>query len=105
MQVSDEPLWHRRVRITFMIAFLLVWLEAVACFGYFRMLLRKGSPVATPEIAAAIVNHSRIFYVTVGQKQLYDLLLRAMMIGIPGIMLTGVILHFVVGVKIFQRRS
>ena len=87
-----------------MIAFLLVWLEAASCFGYFQMLLRKGSPVATPEIAAAIVNHSRIFYVTVGQKQLYDLLLRAM-IGIPGIMLTGVILHFVVGVKIFQRRS
>ena len=92
-----------------MLAFFLVGLEAMSCFAYFQMLLRKSSPVATPEHAAAIVNRSRLIYVTVGQKELYDLLLTAMMISIPGIMLTGVILHVVfVGARfnsLHRRRS
>jgi hypothetical protein len=102
MLTPGEPRWHGGVRIAFMIAFFLVWLEAMSCFACFQMLLHKGSQVATPELAAAIVNHSRVFYVTVGQKQLYDLLLTTMMISIPGIMLTGLVLHFVVGVRIFR---
>jgi hypothetical protein len=105
MQVSDEPRWHRKVRILFILAFFVVWLEAASCFGYFQMLLRRGSPVVTSELSAAIVNHSQVFYVAGRQKQLYELLLRMMMIGIPGIMLAALILHFLVGVKIFARRS
>jgi hypothetical protein len=76
----------------------------VRCFVFFLTLSRGGSPVPTPEFAASVVNHGQVFYIAVWQKQLYDLLLTAMKIGIPGIMLTGLFLHHLVGVKIFTGR-
>jgi hypothetical protein len=98
------PRWHRTVGALFLLTFVLVWLEAVGCFVFFLTLSRRGSPVPTPEFAASVVNHGQVFYIAVWQKQLYDLLLTAMKIGIPGIMLTGLFLHHLVGVKIFTGR-
>ena len=46
----------------------------------------------------------QVFYVAVWQKQLYDLLLTAMKIGIPGIMLSGLFLHHRVGVNNLHRQ-
>jgi hypothetical protein len=100
-----EPRWHRIVRSAYTAAFVLVWLEAVSCFGYFLLLARGASPVATPELTAGIVNHGRAFYVAVWQKQLYDLLLTTMAIGIPSIMVAGFVLHHVVGVRIFAAKG
>jgi hypothetical protein len=99
-----EPGWHRTARNLFTVAFVLVWLEAVGCFVFFLILSRRGSPVAAPELAASVVNHGQVFYVAVWQKRLYHLLLTAMWVGIPGIMLTGLFLHHLVGVKIFTSR-
>ncbi|MDR3748219.1 MAG: hypothetical protein P4M04_08735 [Acidobacteriota bacterium] len=76
----------------------------MGCFAYFVILARGASPVATPELGAGIVNHSHVFYVAIRQKHVYDLSLQTMRIGIPGIMLTGFILHYLVGVKIFHNR-
>ena len=100
-----EPRWHRTVRSIYTIAFVLVWLEAVGCFVSFLVLSRGASPVATPTLAAGIVDHGRVFYVAAWQKQLYDLLLAAMFIGIPSIMLAGFILHYLVGVRIFSAKG
>ena len=100
-----EPRWHRTVRTAYTVAFVLVWIEAVGCFMFFLLLARGGSPVATPALTASIVNHGRVFYVAAWQKQLYDLLLTAMFIGIPSIMLGGLILHHLVGVRIFSARG
>lgn len=105
MLTPDEPRWHGKVRVAFMIAFILVWLEAVSCFAYFQMLLRKASPVPSADLAATVTNHSRVFYVTLQQKQTFYLLLAVMKFAIPAIMLTAVLLHHAVGVKIFNRRS
>ena len=88
----------------YQVMFILVWLEGVGCFVYFQVLARAGSPVATHELAASVVNHGHVFYVAASQKRLYELLLRMMKIGIPGIMLTGLFLHHLVGVKIFTNR-
>jgi hypothetical protein len=76
----------------------------VGCFIYFQILAREGSPVATRELAASVVNHGHVFYVAVQQKQLYELLLTMMKIGIPGKMLTRLFLHYLVDVKIFANQ-
>lgn len=88
----------------FTAAFVIVWLEAVSCFGFFMILSRDASPVATSAAPAAIINHGHALYVAVWRKRLYDALLTAMMIGIPSIMAAGWILHYGVGVKIFDGR-
>jgi hypothetical protein len=41
----------------------------------------------------------------VWHKELYDVMLMVMMIGIPTIMLTGLVLHYLVGVRIFTARE
>ena len=102
--IPGEPRWHRSTRVLFAVAFFLVWLEAVACFAYFRVLSRSATPVPTPEFSAAIVNHSHVFYVAARQKHLYNLLLVTMGISISAIMLTGFLLHYCIGVKIFRNR-
>ena len=102
--LPTEPRWHRTARVLFTVAFFAVWFEAVGCFLFFAHLARGGSPVPTPELTAPIVNHSHVFYVAASQKRLYDALLTTMGVGIPGIMVTGLVLHHLVGVKIFNRR-
>jgi hypothetical protein len=101
---AGEPRWHRITRAVYIAMFILIWIEAVGCFGCFQILARGASPVATPELAAPVVNHGHVFYVAVWQKRIYDILLRTMMIGIPGIMASGFILHYGIGVKIFDNR-
>jgi len=83
----------------------LVWLEGIGCFVCFRILAGTGSPVATTELAASVVDHDNVFYVAAWQEQLYDLMLTTMRFAIPGIMLTGFSLHYIVGVKILTDRS
>ena len=102
--IPGEPRWHRTTRALFIVAFFLVWLEAVSCFAYFGVLARGASPIPTPEFSAGIVNHGHVFYVAARQKHLYQLLLTSMGIGIPTIMATAFLLHYVVGVKIFRNR-
>ena len=102
--VPREPRWHRVARALFAVMFILVWLEAVGCFVYFMILAREGSPVATCELGAGIVNHGHVFYVAASEKKFYELLLTMMKIGIPSIMLTGFLLHYLVGVKIFANQ-
>ena len=99
-QSRAELGWHRIVRALYVVMFVVVWLEAVGCFVYFQILARRGSQVATRELTASVVNHGHVFYVAVRQKQLYERLLSMMKIGIPGTMLTGLFLHYLVGVKI-----
>jgi hypothetical protein len=99
-----EPRWHRLVRGLCFVMFIVVWLEAAGCFVYFMILAREGSPVAMGDLAAGIVNHGHVFYVAASQKKFYELLLTVMLIGIPSTMLTGFLLHHLVGVKIFRNR-
>jgi len=98
-----EPQWHHTVRTLYVGAFVLVWLEALGSFLFFLILTRSASPVPTPHLVASVVNHGNVFYVASWQKHLYDLMLTTMFFAIPGIMLTGFILPYVVGFKIFHR--
>lgn len=96
-----EPKWHRVARATFGLLFILVWLEFVAFFYYSGVAFRHGSPIPTPTQTEPVTNRGKTVYITHDQKILYDKLELFSTIGIPSIILVGLPLHFLVGVKLF----
>jgi hypothetical protein len=102
--INRAPRWHRIARAVWMGMFILIFFEAVVCFVYFLILARGASPVPTSELTPSIVDHSHGFFVGLWQKRIYELLVATMLIGIGGIMLSGLLLHHLVGVKIFANR-
>lgn len=97
-----DPLWKRWVRAIYTICGLLVWIDAMASFYFFGAAFRDGSPRPTPTQTDPLNNHGQIMYIPHSQKVLIDSLQRVMFIGIPSVIAIGFILHFFVGVRLFQ---
>jgi hypothetical protein len=96
-----DPSWKRKIRGAYSVLFLLVWLDGVASFYYFGQAFRNGSTISTPPQTAPITDHGQTVFVAAGQKALVDSLQTIMFIGIPSILVVGLLLHFVIGVKLF----
>jgi hypothetical protein len=96
-----EPKWHRVVRSTFSLLFFLVWLGFVAFFYYSGAAFRDGSPVPTPTRMDAVTEHGKTVYITHDQKILCDKLELFAFVGIPSVIVGGLLLHFIVGVKLY----
>lgn len=99
----SEATWKRIARVVFSVFFLAVWLEGVAFFYYFGVTYRDGSPQPTATQTAELSNHGRVVYVTPSQQHYIQLLQLGMMIGIPTGIVTAFFLHFVLGVRMWQR--
>jgi hypothetical protein len=97
---SVELPWKKGARLVYSILFLAVWLDGVASFYYFGTTFRDGSAMPTPAQTEPLRNHGEVVYVTASQKRLVDTLQTGMAIGIPSALLLGVILHFIVGIKL-----
>jgi hypothetical protein len=98
---SSEAPWRRAARTVFTVAFLLVWADGVAFFYFFGTAFRGGSPTRTAEKSERMEDHRTIVYVTVSEKRFVDALQTVMMSGIPGVLASAAVLHFVLGVKLF----
>ncbi|MGH9199760.1 MAG: hypothetical protein ACRD2A_00805 [Vicinamibacterales bacterium] len=98
---SAEPPWKKGLRLLYFILFLAVWLEGVASFYYFGIAFRGGAVRPNALQAEPLSDHGKVVYITSSQKRLVETLLTGMAIGIPSAMLLGVILHFIVGVRLF----
>jgi hypothetical protein len=96
-----EPRWHRVVRSAFSVAVLLVWLGFFAFFYYSGVAIRDGSPVPTPTRADPVNEHGKTVYITHDQKILNDKLELFGFVGIPLVIVGGLVVHFFVGVKLF----
>ena len=97
-----DPLWKRVVRGAYYSVFFAVWLSAVSSFYFFGVGVRDGSPAPTVTKTETLQNHGRVVYVSKQDKALIDSLQSAMQVGIPSVLLGGLFLNFVVGVKIFS---
>lgn len=97
----SEPRWHRVARGIFSCLFMLVWLEGVASFYYHGKVFSGGSPTPTATQTDPISDHGNTVYVTHAQKLQLDRMEVMMFTGIPAILLSGFVLHFLVGVKLF----
>jgi len=104
--IPEQPLeanWKRVLRIVFAAFFWAVWLEGAGFFYYFEVTYGSGSPHPTVTQTAELSNHGEFVYITPAQKSRIQLLEVAMIMGIPSAMVTALVLHFVLGVKIWRR--
>ena len=99
--VPTDPYWKKATRAVHSIVFWLVELEVVAFLYCFGVALRNGSPRPTATQTVPLGNPGQILYSQHSQKVLIDLLFTAMLIGVPSVLVSGWILHFFLGVRVF----
>ncbi len=100
--MQTDPNWKRILRGAYSVAFFLVWLNFLVFFYISGKTFRDGLPAPTATHTDPMTQHGHTVYVTHDQKILADRLMLVAMTGIPAVLATGAILHFLVGVKIFD---
>jgi hypothetical protein len=96
------PRWQKLVRTVFSVLFFAVWLGFLCFFYYSGRIFRDGSTIRTPTQTEPMTEHGKTVYIARGQKALCDKLQLFAFVGIPTVLASGFLLHFVVGVKIFD---
>jgi hypothetical protein len=99
-QVS-EPNWKRVAKVTYTAVFMLVWVCGVASFYFFGTAFKNGSPEPTATQTEPLEDHGKTAYVTPADKRRVHALQLGSWVGVPVALISGVILHFLVGVKLF----
>jgi hypothetical protein len=97
--VPQEPFWKRAVRTAYGVAYHLLWLDAAAFLYFSGVAFRDGSPTPTSTQTDMLIISGR--YVQHGLKVLIDYLLVVYLIGLMSLLVSGLILHFLLGVKLF----
>ena len=95
-----EARWKKIARGVYVGAFMLVWITGVLSSYAFGTSFKNGSPVPTATQTESLQNHGKTVYVTPVEKQRIDRLQMASWFFIP-VVLFGLILHFIVGVKLY----
>lgn len=98
----SDPAWKRTLRGAYSALFVLVWLEGMAFFYVHQRYEREGSRTPTATQTEFFNEHGRHIYVTHEQMTIDKTLMTITMIGIPGVILSGFLLHFVAGVPLFR---
>lgn len=97
----QEPNWKRVTKIVYMVVFIIVWICGVGSFYVFGTAFKNGSPEPTATQTEPLEDHGKTVYVTPAEKhRVHDLQLVSW-VGFPTMALTGLVLHFLVGVKLF----
>jgi len=99
--IDSEPHWKKTIRGIYTVVFMLVWTFSVASFFLFGDAFRRGSPVPTATQTEPLADHGKTVFVTRTEKQRINLFQLASGVGIPFALVGGIVLHFVVGVKLF----
>jgi hypothetical protein len=99
---TKGPQWQRVIKTVFSVVFFLVWLEFLVFFYYSGKTFSEGSPVPTQTKTEPVTDHGKTAYIKPDQKVLRDNLELFGFIGIPSALLSGFLLHFVFGIKIFD---
>ena len=102
---STEPRWHRAAKSAYGALFFIVWLGFVGYFYYSGTTFRDGSPVLTAAQNEPITDHGKTVYITHDQKALRDKLELFGFVGISSVLVCGLLLHFLAGVKVFSETS
>jgi hypothetical protein len=96
-----EPRWKKITRGIYSGAFLLMWTLSVASFFFFGKAFRHGSPMPTATQSEPLTDSGKTVFVTRLEKQRIEDLQWGSWVGIPIVLVGGIILHFLVGVKLF----
>jgi hypothetical protein len=98
---NSDASWKNLVRGVYSVVFVLVWIAGVASFFFFGSSFRKGSPVPTETQTEPPTDHGKTVYVTRSEKERIDSFQLVVWVGIPLVLVSAVVLHFLVGVKLF----
>jgi hypothetical protein len=101
-EVLKEPRWRMWARGSYSVAFMAIWLEALAFFYFHGLAVRGGAPSPTRTMTEAITEHGSTIYVTVADWNRDHLLMTLMMVGIPIMLILGAFLQFVLGVRLYD---
>jgi len=96
-----EPYWKRVTKVTYSTVFMLLWVCGVSSFYFFGTASKNGSPEPTATQTEPLENHGKTVYVTSTDKQRVHVLQLVSSVGFPVLLISGAILHFLVGVKLF----
>ena len=97
----SEPSWKRFTKVTYTTVFMLVWVCGVGSFYFFGTAFKNGSPEPTATQTEPIEDHGKTVYVTPADKRRIHALQLVSWVGVPTVFITGGVLHFLVGVKLF----
>lgn len=96
----SEPNWKRVVKVIFTIVFMLVWGSGVASFYLLGTAMRNGSPEPTTTQTQLLEDHGKTVYVTPVENRRVHALQLVTWVGVPVVLISGAILHFLAGVKL-----
>ena len=97
----SEPIWKRVTKVTYTTVFMFVWVCGVASFYFFGTAFKNGSPEPTATQTEPLEDHGKTVYVTQTDRQRIHALQLVSEVGFPLVLVSGAILHFLVGVKLF----
>lgn len=103
-KVAEET-WKRYVRAIYTTAFGLGLLIGAVSFVCFLLLTIFGSRTPNAHQTEALWSHGRAVFITAGQMQVLNRLWLVFFAGMPILGATALILHFVLGIKIFSNRE
>jgi len=97
----SEPFWKRTVQGVFSICFLAVGVSGVGAFWVHTHAHRNGTIEPAGDHIVPVILSGETRYITQEEDDLETLLRTIMMIGIPAVMVSAAVIHFIVGVKLF----
>jgi hypothetical protein len=100
--IAIDPVWKRAVRAFYYVVFMTVWLGGMTFFYVYGVATHRGSPVPTATQTELIVEHGSSIFVTREEKLRVDRWEMVMTVGIPSILASGFIIHFLLGIKLFN---
>ena len=100
-RVVQGPAWKRVVATAYSTAFVCIWLVGVASFYFHGRGMRDGAAAPQGDRTLPLVNHGQTVFVSPHDMQIISTLQTAMFVGIPIVMMIGVVLHFGLGIKVF----
>jgi hypothetical protein len=101
-QSETEVPWKKIVRWAFSIFSFAVMLDFCVFFYYFGVCFKNGSPTPTISRTEPLSDHGVTRFVKRDEKEIIDWLQMTSMGGIPTVMVTGALLHFIVGIKLLE---
>lgn len=102
---SYGPKWKVVAKVTYEIVFMFIWVCGVSSFYFFGTAFKNGSPQPTTTQTEQLEDHGKIVYATPAEKERVRALQVVTWVGIPVVLVGGVVLHFLLGVKLFPNTT
>lgn len=97
------PAWKRTLRAIYTILFLCVWLEMLAFFYFSSESIQQGAALPTLEKTERTTEHGHVVFISLEEKRRNDLLMMGGAIGVPTMIVMGLILQGLGVVTMFAK--